>query len=193
MRLAAIATLTALSAAALAACSHPTPTPYTNTDWGFSATFQAPPKVTETKASATASHSLLVDSSAFGDDFSVNVVDAGGPTSSADQVLNAAPNALSQSMGIDVGAVTYVATQGVTGREVRFDRSERPVMLMRIYFAGGKLYEVSADAAKGVTDPAAKAFLDSFKLTNPPPPPLPEPAANAADSNATNTATNAAG
>ncbi len=174
-----------LASLALAACSHPTPTPYANQGWNFAVTFQAPPKVTETKASAAGPASLLVEANGAGHDFAVNVLDASGSTSTPDQILSSAPATVAQAMTTDVGQTTYVATDGVTGREVRFDKDSKPALLMRIFVSGGRVYEVSADVPKGVDDPTVKGFLDSFHLLNPPPPPAPVPT-SAPAANATN-------
>lgn len=192
MRTAAIVMLAAIGLA-LTACAPPPPKEYAYPAWNFAASFRGPPKVTETKASADGStpHSLLVESNVGGDDFAVNVTDASAATSTADQMLDATPQALAKSMGVDVGATVYAATGQVTGREVRFDKGGEPVMLMRVFVAGNFLYEVSANSAKGVTDPNVRVFLDSFHLLSAPPA-APVPAANATNSSGATDSGNAA-
>ena len=63
-----------------------------------------------------------------------------------------------------MGPRTYAAVGRINGREVRFDKDGKPVMLMRFFFASDKFYEVNAYSSKGLTDPRVKAFLNSFRL-----------------------------
>src|SRR5271169_812801 len=93
-----------LALAAVAACSQqpPKPTAYVNSQWGFGATFPAPPKVTETAASATQAHSVLVESNVDGRDFAVNVIDATGADGAPSEILDRAQAVLAQSQGLDV-------------------------------------------------------------------------------------------
>jgi hypothetical protein len=177
-----------LVTAAAAACSGPAPkpTPYANTAWGFGATFQAPPKVSETAASATTAHSILVEANAGGDDFMVNVIDATTATADPDTILNNDPQVRAQAMDVDVGSVTNTTVGDINGHEARFDKDGKPVMLMRVFYINGRLYEVSANSEKGPTDPAVKAFLDSFHLVaSGDAPPDADASANAANAPAT--------
>jgi hypothetical protein len=154
-----------LALAAAAACSQPPkPTAYANPQWGFGATFPGPPKVTETAASATQAHSVLVEANVDGRDFAVNVLDATGAEGAPSEILDRAQQVLAQSQELDVGSNTPVTLGDITGREVRFDKDGNPVMLARLFMINGRLYEVNANSAKGTTDPAVKAFLDSFHL-----------------------------
>lgn len=187
-----------LTLASLAACSRPTFKEYAYPDLNFAATFQALPKVTVTPASKDGAQpqSTMVEANANGLDFAVNVTDASNATGSTDEMLDSAPDAVAQSLGVDVGPRTYAAVGRINGREVRFDKNDKPVLLMRFFFASDKFYEVSADSSKGLTDPQVKAFLDSFRLLQGPgahkgaPP---QAAANAAPAaNATPAASNAA-
>jgi hypothetical protein len=188
--------MVALAGLALAACSKPKPKEYDYPAWNFGASFEGAPKVTDTPASkdGTSPHNLLVESNVGGHDFSVNVTDASSASTTPDEMLNATPDALAKGMGIDVGATTYAATGTVMGREVRFDKEGKPVMLMRVFVAGNYLYEISANSTKGVTDPASKAFLTSFHLITPPPPPTSgfDPGGASVAAPTTNAATNAA-
>jgi len=177
-----------LALLAAAACSKPTPKEQAYPAWNFAASFTGEPKATDTKAAGGQPASLLVVSSSGGHDFSVYAMDTSGATVPPDQILANAPQALSNSQDIDLGPVTYVATDGVTGREVLFTKNDKPAIIVRFFVTGGKLYEVNASVPAGVSDPAAKAFLDSFHLLTPPPPPA---AANAAP--AANAAANAMG
>jgi len=151
---------------ALGSCSKPTFKEYYYPDLNFAATFQAPPKVTVTPAAKDGATpaSTLVDSDAFGLDFAVNVIDASSATESTDEMLDAAPDAVAQARSMDVGPRTYAAVGRINGREVRFDKDGKPVMLMRFFFASDKFYEVNAYSSKGLTDPRVKAFLNSFRL-----------------------------
>ena len=181
-----ITTLIAAGFAAivLSSCAKPTFKEYAYPQLNFAATFQAPPKVTATPASKDGSTpaSTLVDSDAFGLDFAVNVIDASSATESTDEMLDAAPDAVAQARGMDVGPRSHAAVGRINGREVRFDKDGKPVMLMRFFFASDKFYEVNAYSSKGLADPKVKAFLDSFRLLEGPgaAKPAPPPAANAA-------------
>ena len=178
--------LAAAALTALAACGGaqtPTPTPYANPDWGFGATFPGKPTVTETQASATSAHSLLVEANVGGDDFAINVIDASTAEGMPSEILDRAQKVLADSQQLDVGANNPVPLGAITGREVRFDKDGKPVMLSRLFMINGELYEVNATSQKGVTDPSVKAFLDSFHLVAGPTPPA-TPAANAPAANA---------
>jgi hypothetical protein len=179
--------------AALAACSSPTPTatPYTNADWGFAATFPAAPKVTETPKSPTSAHSLLVQASVGDEDMAINVLDATDAEGMPSEILDRAQQVIGKDQDLDVGANNPVQLNGgsITGREVRFDKDGKPVMLSRLFMINGHLYELNANSAKGVTDPWVKQFLDSFHLVaSPQSPGPPAPPANAPAANATNAA-----
>jgi hypothetical protein len=183
----------ALALAALAACGSPTPTatPYTNADWGFAATFPGAPKVTETPKSATSAHSLLVQASVGDEDMAINVIDATDAEGMPSEILDRAQQVIGKDQDLDVGSNTPVQLNGgsITGREVRFDKDGKPVMLSRLYMINGHLYELNANSAKGVGDPWVKQFLDSFHLVASPqigePPAAPTNApSNAAPANA---------
>src|SRR5580698_8561062 len=160
-----------LGAALLAACSKPAPVAHSYPDWNFAVSLAGQVKETPTKANGQQPASFLVTSSVDGHDYAVNVIDASSATVSPDQLLSSAPQAVASSMEVDIGTTTYVAASGVTGREVLFTKDDKPAMIDRFFVAGGKLYEVSATVPGGASDAAAKAFLDSFHLITPPPPP----------------------
>ncbi|HXQ17276.1 MAG TPA: hypothetical protein VN814_21880 [Caulobacteraceae bacterium] len=153
----------------LAACARP-PKEYDYPAWGFAASFQAPPKLTETPAAPDGSrgHSLLVASNSGLYDFEVFALEAPPPAKSIDEFTDAAAPVVAKSLGDEVGPTTYVATVQLTnqamGREVQITKDGRPVFAMRVYQAGGRYYQVIARAPLGPTDPAAVAFLDSFKI-----------------------------
>jgi hypothetical protein len=176
-----------LALVTLAACSKPAPQEHSYPAWNFSITVAGPVKETPTPANGAQPASFLVVSSQGGNhDDAVNVIDASSATVSTDKLLSSAPDAIANSMELDIGTTTYTAVSGVTGREVLFNKDDKPAMIGRFFVAGGKLYEVTATVPAGASDPQAKAFLDSFHLLVPPPP-APPPAANA-----TNSASNAA-
>jgi hypothetical protein len=158
----------AMALIVLAACSKPAPKEYGYPALGFAATFPAPPKLTDTPASADGSspHTVVVEASADGYDFAVNVIDASQATESTDEMLDAAPKAVAQAAELDVGPTTNTAVGRYAGREVRFDKNGKPAMLMRFYFVGDRFYEVSGNSPKGPTDPAVRAFLNSFHVLN---------------------------
>ncbi|HUO12178.1 MAG TPA: hypothetical protein VMU37_05420 [Caulobacteraceae bacterium] len=185
-----IATVTlSLSFVALAACSKPAPKEYAYPAWNFAATFTGEPKVTETKASGPQPASFLAVGSSAGRDYSIYVMDASGATVGPNQLLENAAQALASSQDIDLGPNTPVTTDGVAGRQVLFNKNDKPAALVRFFLAGGKLYEVNATVPAGAADPTARAFLDSFRLLTPPV--AAAPAANAA-TNAAAPATNGA-
>jgi hypothetical protein len=168
MRIPAIGFATA-ALIALAACGAPAPkpTPYTNADWGFGATFPGAPKVTTTAASATQAHSLLVRAVVGDEDMAVNVIDATGAEGMPSEILDRAQSVIADDQQLDVGANSPTplgASSSIVGREVRFDKDGKPVMLSHLFMINGKLYEVNATSAKGVADPWVKQFLDSFHL-----------------------------
>ena len=138
-----------LAIVALASCSKPTFKEYAYPDLNFAATFQAPPKVTVTPAAKDGATpaSTLVDSDAFGLDFAVNVIDASSATESTDEMLDAAPDAVAQARSMDVGPRTYAAVGRINGREVRFDKDGKPVMLMRFFFAS-VVHRSSSDCSR---------------------------------------------
>jgi hypothetical protein len=157
------------AALTLASCTPP-PKEYDYPAWGFSAAFLAQPKLTETPAAPDGSrgHSLLVASNTGLDDFEVFALEAPPPAKAIDEFTDAAAPVVAKSLGDEVGATTYVATVQLTnqamGREVQITKNGRPVFDMRVYQAGGRYYQVIARGPLGPTDPAAVAFLDSFKI-----------------------------
>jgi hypothetical protein len=149
--------------------SKPTPKEYAYPDWRFAATFPAKPKTTETPASADGStpHSFLAQASADGGyDYAVNVIDASSASTTKDEMLASAPQAVADSTQLDVGAVSDVALGTRSGKQVVFEKDGKPVMLMRFFFAYQRFYEVSATIPQNAaTDPKSLAFLSSFHLT----------------------------
>jgi hypothetical protein len=158
-----------LAAFSLASCAPP-PKEYDYPAWGFAASFEAPPKVIDTPASADASrpHTLSVEVDRGLRDFVVFVIEAPTSTRSIDQFTDAAAPIIARTMGGEVGPMTYVATVQLTnqamGREVQITKAGRPFAVLRVYQAGGRFYEIGASSKLGPGDPAAGAFLDSFKI-----------------------------
>jgi hypothetical protein len=175
-----VAVAAGLVALSLVSCAPP-PKQYRYPAWGFSASFQAPPKVTETPAEGSTLHSLSAEVDSGLDDFVVFVFDAPQPIKPIDEFTNAAAPIVARTLGGAVGPKTYVATVQLTdqaiGREVQIIKAGRPFAVMRVYQAAGRFYEVAARSQLGPTDPAAVAFLDSFKII-----PTAVPAANATPS-----------
>lgn len=164
----------------LAACQPPLKE-YAYPAWGFAASFPASPKVTDQPASAdgTSPHSLIVETTVAGRDFAATAADASASDKTPDQILADAPPLVAKGLGGEVTSTTYVATGGVTGREVRFSKDGKPFMVMREYVAQGHLYEIGATSILSLDDPAVKAFLNSFKLIPVSPAANAAPAANA--------------
>jgi len=47
------------------------------------------------------------------------------------------------------------------GREITIDKDGQPILTLRIYLVGNRIYQLAASTDSG---PAAKAFLDSFTI-----------------------------
>jgi hypothetical protein len=158
-----------LAALSLASCSPP-PKEYDYPAWGFSASFPGPPKLTETAAAAdgSAGHSLLVASDTDLHQFEVFAIEQPSAGQSIDEFADAAGPTVAHSVGGEVESHTYVATVQLTdqamGREILITKHDRPLVKMRVYVVGGRYYQIVARSRFGPSDPAAVAFLDSFKI-----------------------------
>ena len=79
---------------------------------------------------------------------------------------------ITNSRGTELGRTT-IDLDGHPGREVRFQVAStgaKPRMLgrLRVYFIGGRVYEILIFATEALADPAvSKEFFDSFTLINP--------------------------
>lgn len=163
MRTAPIAMLALFT---LAACAPKGPRAYDYTDWGFGATFPDPPKLTDIPASANGSrfHEFRTETTQDGHDFTVDVTDGSGATQTDAQVLAIAPQAIADSFGGTLSAERDVAAAGVPGKEIHVDREGEQTLVIRLFAANHKLYQVAAQSERGTGDPAAIAFLNSFHL-----------------------------
>jgi hypothetical protein len=148
----------------LAACAPKTPKAYDYTDWGFGATFPHEPKLTDIPAAADRPHEFRAEMTEDGHDFTVDVTDGAGTNQTDAQVLAAAPQAITDSFGGAMSNETDVAVGAVPGKEIHVDRDGQQTLVIRLYAVNHKLYQVAAQSEKGPGDPAAKAFLDSFRL-----------------------------
>jgi hypothetical protein len=168
-QIAAVAVAAGLVALSLASCSPP-PKQYDYPAWGFSAAFPDPPKLTETPAAPDGSqgHSLLVASDTNLHQFEVYTIEQPTPGQSIDEFADAAGPIVAHSLGGEVESHTYVATVQLTdqamGREILIIKHDKPLVKMRVYIVGAKYYQIVARSAFGPSDPAAVAFLDSFKI-----------------------------
>jgi hypothetical protein len=171
----------------LAACGGPPPKQYDYPAWGFSAEFTAPPKVTETPASADGAqpHALVVTEEDGANDFAISAADATRPDKTIDQITEEAAPLVAKTVGGEVGPMTDVATVQTSnqamGREVSITKGGKPFVTLRIYLANGVFYELAGRTVLGPDDPAAKAFLDSFKILPPAPAKTNAPAATNAN------------
>jgi hypothetical protein len=149
----------------LGACSPPA-TVYSYPAWGFAASFPDVPKVTDTPAPADGSqgHTFLVESSVSGRDFAVTVADASQSPNPPDKILDDARDLVGTAMGADAKTQAYVAMGQVTGREIRYSKGGKPLLVMREFVTNQKLYEVGGASILGLDDPSLKSFLDSFKF-----------------------------
>ncbi len=167
MRLVAIA-LATLSALALSACSVPASKEYAYAAWNFAVSFRSPPKVTDTPASPSGPHAVVVESHAAGRDFLVEAIDGSASTKSEGQALAEAPANLAAGVQGAVGPMTYAAIGGVTGREFTLARAGHPTAKVRVFVANKHLYELIAESSLGPDDREVATFLDSFRLLKPP-------------------------
>jgi hypothetical protein len=174
-----------LAALALAACKPAPPfKEYAYPAWGFVARFWAPPQVTETPARPGLPHTLVLVSSQAGRDFAVSVREGVRPGIDIDQIGPNIARQTANAVGGELGPETYASTgEGVLGREYSITKDGRPYATVRAYLANGRFYEIGAQSALGPDDPAAKAFLDTFRITKAPPA-VPPPPANGAPANA---------
>jgi hypothetical protein len=150
----------------LAACAPNAPKAYDYTDWGFGVTFPHPPKLTDIPASADGarSHEFRTEMTEDGHDFTVDVTDGTGTNQTDAQVLAAAPQAIADSFGASFSGETDVATGGVPGKQIHIDREGEQTLVIRIFVANHRVYQVAAQSEHGVADPAATTFLNSFHL-----------------------------
>jgi hypothetical protein len=153
---------------ALSACARPPPfKEYVFPAWGFAASFRGPPKETDYPAAADGStvHTFAVESSLFGRDNLVNVIDGSGSSKSDDQALADAPPKLAAYVGGTLGPITYAAVGDVMGREFLINRPGRQAARARIFVANKHLYELVSQSPLGPDDRETGAFLTSFRLT----------------------------
>lgn len=184
MRKSFVIALSLALATCLAACKPPPIKEYPYPAWGFAASFWAPPQVTETAAAAGQPHSLLLESKTVGRDFVVSVGEGVRPDVDIEQIGPEFARRAAQAMGGEVGTMTYAATgQGTDGLEFAITKAGKPYATIRTFLANGRFYEIAAQSALGPDDPAAKDFLDSFRITAAPPA-VPPPPANGAPANA---------
>jgi hypothetical protein len=173
-RLASLAIV--LVAFGMTACNAPPMKEYAYPAWGFAASFWSPPKVTDSRASGSEPHYLLVESEQAGRQFAVYAGEGLHADATIDAVGPDAAQRFAKAMGGEVGPMTYASTAaGVLGREFEIDRNGKPYAAVRVFIANGRFYEVGAQSVLGPDDPAAKDFLDSFRITAAPrgaPPPI---------------------
>jgi hypothetical protein len=165
MRTASIALLALM---ALAACAPKAPKAYDYTDWGFGVTFPHPPKLTDIPASADGArqHEFRAEMTEDGHDFTADVTDGTGTNQTDAQVLAVAPQAIADSFGGGLSDERDVSSGAVPGKEIHVNREGESTLVIRLYAANHKLYQVAAQSEHGVSDPAAITFLNSFHLLN---------------------------
>ena len=173
-----------LAALALAACKPPPMKEYVYPKWGFAASFLGPPDVTETPPAPGRPHGLEVESKEGGRDFIVAVGEGVRPGITIDEIGPDYARKAAKAIGAEVGPESYASTgQGVLGREYLLKKNGQPDFTIRSFLANDRFYEIGAMSPLGPDDPAAKQFLDSFRITAAPPA-VPPPPANAAPANA---------
>jgi hypothetical protein len=171
-----------LMALGLASCAPAPMRDYAYPVWGFSASYPAPPKLTDTPAAADGSsaRTFVAETVSGGRDFGVSVNDATGSTKDIDALTDALIPMMTKGFDAVAGAKAYAATaEGALGREVLFSKNGRPYMDVRMFLANDRFYVVTASSNFGMDDPALKAFMASFRITG-------------AEPSAANTASNAA-
>jgi hypothetical protein len=139
---------------------------YSYPAWGFAVSLPAAPVVTDTPASADGvhPHTLMLEVRDAGHDYVVAATDASQTTKSDDEILNTVPGKVAEAGGATVSMTTYVATGAVVGREARLDKPGQAPLQLRVFVAGKKLYQVSAQSTHGLKDPETARVLDGFRL-----------------------------
>lgn len=180
--------LAVAAALALAACKPAPPfKEYAYPAWGFVARFWAPPQVVEAPPGPGKPHSLQLESKEAGRDFVVSVMEGVRPGVDIDEIGPAYARQAAKALDAELGPETYASTgEGVLGREYGFRKNGRPYATMRAFLANGRFYEIAAQSPLGPDDPAAKGFLDTFRITAAPPAVPPPPPTNAPANAATN-------
>jgi hypothetical protein len=167
MRLAAIA-LSLAAGLSVSACSVPPAREYAYPTWNFAVSFRGAPKVTDTPASASGPHALVVESRAAGRDFLVEAIDGSASPRREDQALADAPANLAAAVHGVPGPMTYAATGKFTGREFTLTRPGHPTAKVRVFVENRRLYELIAESSLGPDEPEVATFLDSFRLLDQP-------------------------
>jgi hypothetical protein len=155
-----------LTAFAIAACK-PAPLPvkeYVYPSWGFKASFQTPPAITDQPASADGStpHNFLAEAHTHDYDFVVTAFDVSAQPD-IDTLSDDLGSRLAKYVGGQVAGKTYVATfENLMGREIQISKDGKPFATMRVFVAGDRFYQVVAVSNFGPSDPAVDDFLYSF-------------------------------
>lgn len=178
LRLAAIVALAGLAAS----CGAPPMKPYAYPQYGFTADFQAPPKVEDTPGE-NGGRLVVVDARTPGRDFAVSISDV-APGRDIDALEDAASQSMIKANGGVVTYRTYCSTaEGVLGREEAISKNGEAVVRVRFYLSGSRFYILAATSNHGLNpvhessdedpnaqsgrnaDPAVTRFLTSFHVT----------------------------
>lgn len=158
-----------LAALAVAACG-PGPIRVKEYDypaWGFKASFQAPPAITEEPASADGKtpHNILAEAHSHNHDFVVTACECPQLPTDLDALSDYLGQHFAKGVGGEVASTTYVATfEDLMGREIRINKDGKPFATIRAFVAGGRSYQVIAVSNYGPSDPAVNDFLYSFHV-----------------------------
>jgi hypothetical protein len=148
----------------LAACAPPQAKEYDYPAWGFGVSFQAPPKETDTPASADGStpRKMVLESNAYGLDFAIQAMDISQVSVIPDQVISNALENEAANLNGTMASQNDVSTAGNPGIQGTINRTGQPPMVMRAYVIGSTLYTLAIVSARGASDPAVQAYLNSF-------------------------------
>ncbi|HLK24582.1 MAG TPA: hypothetical protein VKT30_07980 [Caulobacteraceae bacterium] len=163
MRIATAAMLAA-SLLVLAGCSKPTWKTYDYPAWGFGVSFQTPPTVTETQASATTPHSIQAEAVQDNVHLVVLAMDSQVSGKTDQQLLADLPDEVVQSANGTYKSATNISLGKVPGREILVDRGQDPPERARIFVVNGRVYQVITQTPEGEDDTPATKFLQSFHL-----------------------------
>lgn len=162
MRRFILATLAVLT---LSACSQRSWTEHVYPDWGFAASFPAPPASRDTTRVKDGRYmrGVAVEGQGRDKDLTVGAMDLTGVDKPAGQLMAESVQAIAAGRPVTVAPWALGERGGHRGRVAVIDEGAGMKLTLRVLVANGRLYQVSA-RSMGTTSPKAKRFLDSFRL-----------------------------
>jgi hypothetical protein len=138
--------------------------------YGFAVSFPAPPQETDQPSDGKVGEKLILESTASGGrDFVVESFDLGRYFAFAgDSELNKARQGAADKIGATASSDTPITMGAYSGHEYQLSKDGKPVMVLREFLIGSKVYILGAASGSGVTDPAIAAYFGSFRVLPPP-------------------------